>query len=129
MTKKGNTKEKRLARERMARTGENYTTALRAVRAEYEAQQKHDEVRCTGGHLLESISFRINDLSEARHRDGGLCTHQIWIDKHIVYDGRVHLPWSRPDANPFKDIQNFKDLVRRNPNMTAEDLQKGNYDK
>lgn len=36
---KGNTKEKKLARERQAATGKPYTECLREIRAEYAKQQ------------------------------------------------------------------------------------------
>jgi hypothetical protein len=86
-----------------------------------------DKIYCSGGQRISTMSFGINRLSEAHHWYGDLCTHQIWIGKQIVYDGRVHLPWSQPDADVLGDIMKLMKLVRDNPTMTAEDLMRGNY--
>jgi hypothetical protein len=86
-----------------------------------------DKIYCSGGQQIATMSFRINDLPEAHHWYGGLCTHQIWIGKQMVYDGRVHLPWSQPDADVLGDIRRLINLVRDNPTMTVEELMQGFY--
>lgn len=87
----------------------------------------NDPICCSGGYQVASISFGINRPSEAYHRHGSLCTHKIWIGNHLVYNGEVYPSWSQPDADVLGDILDLKRLIRDNPNMTYEDLMRGNY--
>jgi AraC-like DNA-binding protein len=56
----GNRNERQLARERQAQLGCNYTTALRQVRAEYEARQLAEARECEERLAASEVGARVD---------------------------------------------------------------------